>query len=235
MTIKEKLYKEYVITKNKLNALKGENLIGGDNIDEFFESTNFKDNASSYTKDDLKRMIHNVEISYNIALEEKRVQDYFSTEEGKTEKERLTKEYEVLQNERIEMFKNANKKLDIFIKDFLGNEWGVRYDKYSTEFGIVKDVNDGFVNFVFGHSFTIYHDTMFDKRFEMNYGCLGPFDLLNDEVLRPKYLMGMATFANDKDRLVRLRLYLKSVAEDIKGVEERMVKVSNKLNHPLND
>lgn len=235
MTIKEKLYKEYVITKNKLNALKGENLIGGDNIDEFFESTNFKDNASSYTKDDLKRMIHNVEISYNIALEEKRVENYFNTEEGKAEKERLTKEYEVLQNERIEMFKNANKKLDIFIKDFLGNEWGVRYDKYSTEIGIVKDVNDGFVNFVFGHSFTIYHDTMFDKRFEMNYGCLGPFELLNDEVLRPKYLMGIATFANDKDRLVRLRLYLKSVGEDIKGVEERMDKVSNKLNHPLND
>lgn len=37
MTIKEKLYKEYVITKNKLNALKGENLIGGDNIDEFLK------------------------------------------------------------------------------------------------------------------------------------------------------------------------------------------------------
>lgn len=235
MTIKEKLYKEYVITKNKLNALKGENLIGGDNIDEFFESTNFKDNASSYTKDDLKRMIYNVEVSYNIALEEKRVENYFNTEEGKAEKERLTKEYEVLQNERTEMFKNANKKLDIFIKDFLGKEWGVRYDKYSTEIGIVKDVNDGFVNFVFGHSFTVYHDTMFDKRFEMNYGCLGPFDLLNDEVLRPKYLMGIATFANDKDRLVRLRLYLKSVGEDIKGVEERMDKVSNKLNHPLND
>lgn len=235
MTIKEKLYKEYVITKNKLNALKGENLIGGDNIDEFFESTNFKDNASSYTKVDLKRMIYNVEVSYNIALEEKRVENYFNTEEGKAEKERLTKEYEALQNERIEMFKNANKELDIFIKDFLGKEWGVRYGTYSTEIGIVKDVNDGFVNFVFGHSFTIYHDTMFDKRFEMNYGCLGPFELLNDEVLRPKYLMGIATFANDKDRLVRLRLYLKSVGEDIKGVEERMDKVSDKLNHPLND
>ena len=235
MTNKEKLYKEYVITKNKLNALKGENLIGGDNIDEFFESTNFKNNASSHTKDDLKRMIYNVEVSYNIALEEKRVQDYFSTEEGKAEKERLTKEYEVLQNERTEIFKNANKKLDIFIKDFLGNEWGVRYDKYSTEIGIVKDVNDGFVKFVFGYSFTIYLDTMFDKRFEMNYGCLGRFELLNDEVLRPKYLMGMATFANDKDRLVRLRLYLKSVGEDIEGVEEKMDKVSDKLKHPFND
>ena len=76
---------------------------------------------------------------------------------------------------------------------------------------------------------------MFDKRFEMNYGCLGSFELLNDEVLRPKYLMGMATFANDKDRLLRLRSYLKSVGEDIKGVEERMDKVSNKLNHPLDD
>ena len=235
MTIKEKLYMEYVIAKNKLNALKGENLIGGDNIDEFFESTNFKDNASSYTKDDLKRMIYNVEVSYNIALEEKRVQDYFSTEEGKAEKERLTKEYEVLQNERTEMFKNANKKLDIFIKDFLGKEWGVRYGTYSTEIGIVKDVNDGFVNFVFGHSFTIYHDAMFEKRFAMNYGCLGSFELLNDEVLRPKYLMGMATFANDKDRLLRLRLYLKSVEEDIKGVEERMDKVSNRLKHPFDD
>lgn len=235
MTIKEKLYKEYVITKNKLNALKGENLIGGDNIDEFFESTNFKDNASSYTKDDLKRMIYNVEVSYNIALEEKRVQDYFSTEEGKAEKERLTKEYEVLQNERTEMFKNANKKLDIFIKDFLGNEWGVRYDKYSTEIGIVKDVNDGFVNFVFGYSFTIYHDTMFNESFKVTFSYSDSMELQNGESLCPKYVMGMATFANDKDRLARLCLYLKSVGEDIKGVEERMDKVSDKLKHPLND
>lgn len=230
MTIKEKLYKEYVITKNKLNALKGENLIGGDNIDEFFESTNFKDNASSYTKDDLKRMIHNVEISYNIALEEKRVQDYFSTEEGKAEKERLTKEYEVLWNERTEMFKNVNKKLDIFIKDFLGNEWGVRYDKYSTEIGIVKDFN-----FVFGYSFTIYHDTMFNESFKCKFSFSDSMELPNGESLCPKYLMGMATFANDKDRLARLCLYLKSVGEDIKGVEERMDKVSDKLKHPFND
>ena len=56
-----------------------------------------------------------------------------------------------------------------------------------------------------------------------------------DEILRPKYLMGMATFANDKDRLLRLRLYLKSVEEDIKGVEERMDKVSNRLKHPFDD
>ena len=133
------------------------------------------------------------------------------------------------------MFKNANKELDIFIKDFLGKEWGVRYGTYSTEIGIVKDVNDGFVNFVFGHSFTIYHDAMFEKRFAMNYGCSGSFELLNDEILRPKYLMGMATFANDKDRLLRLRLYLKSVEEDIKGVEERMDKVSNRLKHPFDD
>ena len=231
MTIKEKLYMEYVITKNKLNALIGENLIGGDNIDEFFESRTFKNVASSFTKDELKRKIYNVEVSYNNAFEKKRTEDYFNTEEGKAEKERLTKEYEALQNTRVEMFKNANKELDIFIKDFLGKEWGVRYGTYSTEIGIVKDVNDGFINFVFGHSFTIYHDT----KFEMNYGCLGPFELLNDEVLRPKYLMGMATFANDKDRLLRLRSYLKSVGEDIKGVEERMDKVSNRLKHPFDD
>lgn len=235
MTPKEKLYMEYVITKNKLNALIGEDLIGGDNIDEFFESRIFKNVASSFTKDELKRKVYNVEVSYNNAFEKKRTEDYFNTEEGKAEKERLTKEYEALQNERAEMFKNTNKELDIFIKDFLGNEWGVRYGTYFTEIGIVKDVNDGFVNFVFGHSFNLYHDTMFERRFEMIYGCLGSFELLNDEVLRPKYLMGMATFANDKDRLLRLRSYLKSVGEDIKELDERMDKVSNRLKHPFDD
>lgn len=235
MTIKEKLYMEYVITKNKLNALRGEKLIGGDNIEEYFNSYDFSNRASHHTKDEIRNMIDYAKRCYESEVEKMRVENYFDTEEGKAEKERLTKEYEALQNTRAEMFKNANKELDIFIKDFLGKEWGVRYGTYSTEIGIVKDVNDGFVNFVFGHSFTIYHDTMFEKRFEMNYGCLGSFELLNDEVLRPKYLMGMATFANDKDRLLRLRLYLKSVGEDIKEVEKRMDKVSNRLKHPFDD
>ena len=215
MSIKEKLYMEYVIAENKLNALIGEDLIGGDNIEGYFNSDEFSNRASHHTKNQIRNMIDYAKRCYEL--------------------ERLTKEYEALQNTRAEMFKNANKELDIFIKDFLGKEWGVRYGTYSTEIGIVKDVNDGFVNFVFGHSFTIYHDDMFEKRFAMNYGCLGSFELLNDEVLRPKYLMGMATFANDKDRLLRLRLYLKSVEEDIKGVEERMDKVSNRLKHPFDD
>ena len=53
--------------------------------------------------------------------------------------------------------------------------------------------------------------------------------------LQQKYIMGMATFTNDKDRLARLCLYLKSVGEDIEGVEEKMDKVSDKLKHPFND
>ena len=235
MTIKEKLYKEYVIAENKLNALRDEELIGGDNIEGYFNSDEFSNRASHHTKNQIRNMIDYAKRCYEFELEKKRTEEYFDTEEGKAEKERLTKEYEALQNTHAEMFKNANKELDIFIKDFLGKEWGVRYGTYSTEIGIVKDVNDGFVNFVFGHSFTIYHDAMFEERFVMNYGCLGSFELLNDEVLRPKYLMGMATFANDKDRLLRLRLYLKSVEEDIKGVEERMDKVSNRLKHPFDD
>lgn len=76
MTIKEKLYMKYVIAKNKLNALIGEDLIGGDNIDEFFESRTFKNVASSYTKDELKRKIYNVEVSYNNAFEKKRTEEY---------------------------------------------------------------------------------------------------------------------------------------------------------------
>jgi hypothetical protein len=235
MTIKEKLYMEYVITKNKLNALRGEKLIGGDNIEEYFNSYDFSNRASHHTKDEIRNMIDYAKRCYESEVKKLRIENYFNTEEGKEEKERLTKEYEALQNERAEMFENTNKKLDIFIKDFLGKEWGVRYGTYSTEIGIVKDDNNGFVNFVFGHSFTIYHDTVFGERFEMNYGTLGSFELLNDDVLRPKYLMGMATFANDKDRLSKLRSYLKSVEEDIKELEKRMDKVSNKLKHPFDE
>ena len=118
MTIKEKLYMEYVITKNKLNALRGEKLIGGDNIEEYFNSYDFSNRASHHTKDEIRNMIDYAKRCYESEVEKMRIEIYFNTEEGKAEKERLTKEYEALQNERIEMFRNANKELGIFIKDF---------------------------------------------------------------------------------------------------------------------
>ena len=107
MTIKEKLYMEYVITKNKLNALRGEKLIGGDNIEEYFNSYDFSNRASHHTKDEIRNMIDYAKRCYESEVEKMRIENYFNTEEGKAEKERLTKEYEALQNERIEMFRNA--------------------------------------------------------------------------------------------------------------------------------
>ena len=94
MTIKEKLYKEYVIAKNKLNALRGEKLIGGDNIEEYFNSNQFSYYAKSYSKDDIKRMTRNAEIAYEDEVEKMRIENYFNTEEGKAEKESLTKQIE---------------------------------------------------------------------------------------------------------------------------------------------
>lgn len=233
MTQKEKLYREFVIAKNKLNALKGETLIGGDNIEEYFNSYDFSNRASHHTKEEIKNMIDYAERCYESEVEKLRVENYFNTEEGKAEKERLTKEYDALLKERTEIFKRANSELDTFIKDFLGDEWGVNYGRYSVEIGIVKDVNDNFKNFVFGHTFTVSYGDIFGESFKMNYGCLGSFDLLNDKNLRPSYLMGMAKFANDKDRLAKLHLYLKSIDEDIDSVEGRIDKVSDKLNHPI--
>ncbi len=231
MTKKEKLYKEYLTVKNKLNTLLGE---GSFDVEKDFDRVAFR--AKTYTKDELEYMIRVAETNYNNEVEKKRARDYFKTEEGSALKEHLDKEHEALENQRAELFKKANKELDIFIKDFLGKEWGVRYGTNSTDIGLVKEITeDGYVNFYFGHSFTIYHDTFFDKRFEMNYGCLGSFNLLDDEVLRPKYLMGMAKFANDKDRLLRLRSYLSSVAEDNHQLCERLDKIEYKLKHPLDN
>lgn len=86
MTIKEKLYKEFVIAKNKLNALRGEELIGGDNIEGYFSSDDFSNRASHHTKNQIRNMIDYTKRCYESELKKMRVENYFNTEEGKQKK-----------------------------------------------------------------------------------------------------------------------------------------------------
>ena len=147
MTQKEKLYKEYVIAKNKLNVLRGEKLIGGDNIEEYFNSNTFAYYAKSYTKDEINRMIHNVEIAYEDEVEKLRVENYFNTEEGKAEKENLTKQIEEGINERCELIISTTKRIDSFIKEWLGNDWGCGLvGNSSIQIGMVENVAENKAN-----------------------------------------------------------------------------------------
>lgn len=239
MTIKEKLYKKYVIAKNKLNTLRGEKLIGGDNIEEYFNSDRFFCRAKSYTKDEINRMIHNVEIAYEDEVEKLRVENYFNTEEGKAEKENLTKQIENGINERCELIVSTTKRIDSFIKEWLGNDWGCGLaGNSSIEIGMVEKVAENKANhFYFGHTFTLYYNDYFTKdRFEMNYGCMDSFGLLDgskESDLRCQYLLGMGKFSTDKEKLAELKSILYNFCAEEYKYSQTLDDLRHNLNHPF--
>ena len=239
MTPKEKLYKKYVIAKNKLNALRGEKLIGGDNIEEYFNSDEFFYRAKSYTKDDINCMIHNAEIAYEDEVEKLRVENYFNTEEGKAEKESLTKQIENGINERHELFISTTKRIDSFIKEWLGNDWGCGLlGNSNIEIGMVEKVAENKANhFYFGHTFTLYYNDYFAKdRFEMNYGCMGSFGLLNgskESDLRCQYLLGMGKFSTNKEKLTELKNILLTFCKKEHKYNQTLDALRHNLKHPF--
>ena len=241
MTQKEKLYKEYVIAKNKLNALRGEKLIGGDNIEEYFRSDVFARFAKSYTKDDINRMIRNAEIDYEDEVEKLRVENYFNTEEGKAEKENLTKQIEEGINERRELIVSTTKRIDSFIKEWLGNDWGCGLvGNSSIQIGMVENVAENKANhFYFGHTFTLYYNDYFTKdRFEMNYGCMGSFGLLDgskESDLRCQYLLGMGKFASNKEKLAELKNILADFCKREYNYSQRLDALRHNLKHPFDE
>lgn len=238
MTIKEKLYKEYVIAQNKVNALRGKELIGGENIEEYFNSRDFSYAASTHTKEELRNKIRWAETAYEDEVEKLRVENYFNTPEGALEKANLTAAITDLKEKRKNLFLTSTELVDTFIKEWLGEEWGCgMVSSTSLEIGIVEKVSEGNRNhFYFGHSFNLYFDDYFSKdRFEMNYGCMGAFKLLNDETgnLRAKYLLGMGMFATNKEKLQTLKTILDEHRTALYDLEKQLNVLDHNLSHPF--
>lgn len=237
MTNKEKLYKEYVIAKNKVNTLRGEELIGGDNLEEYFNSRTFSYTAGNYKKDELKQMIRWANVAYETEVDKLRVEHYFNTAEGAAEKKSITDRIEALTEARRAQIKSCTENVDAFIKRWLGEDWGCNTVSWaSVNIGLVEKVVDGNNSFYFGHSFNLYYSDYFMKeRFEMNYGCMSSFKLLDDEEgnLRCKYLLGMATFANDKEKLNELKELLIEHTETLHNLEKEIDVLNYNLSHPF--
>ena len=170
-------------------------------------------------------------------------ENYFATEEGKKAKENAENEKKLLWEE--------HKKLMIELKDWLNNElrylygdnWlctvNAGYKSVNLEIG-VKNKNPerpGFV-FEFGHSFNVYFDLdHFGKpgpRFEMNYGCLGSFDLFTD-TYRSEYLEGQGKFANNKKLLQDLFDKCMNIEKRNEVLENKMREIEKFLENPLNN
>ena len=236
MTIKEKLYKEYVIAQNKVNTLCNKELIGGENVEEYFATNEFRLKARNYTKEELNDKIRWAKAAYDEEVEKLRIENYYNTPEGALEKANLTSAISELQEKRGNLFHTTTESVDTFIKEWLGEEWGCGLvGSSNVEIGIVeKKVNDA--NWmVFGHTFTLYYNDYFKKdRFEVNYGCMGSFEVLNgDGALRCKYLRGMAEFVNNKEKLQTLKNMLDEHCSTIYKLEKQLDVLKYNLSHPF--
>ena len=232
MTIKEKLYKEWVIAENKYARLVGEELM--DESDDFFTSNGFSVLAKNTTKSDLKRMIESANYKYDREVEKLRVENYYNTEEGKEKKEFLLARKEQIEN-MIEKYKEGtNRHMNQFIKEWLGENWGCNVFMGSMEIGIVEKVHeDGFTSFLFGHSFTLYYGGVYNRteRFDMNYGTMGFFDVFNN-VTRSELLIGMGEFVKNKEKLETLQLRLDDFQKQIMEWNTEKSDITNELEHP---
>lgn len=232
MATKESLYKEYIELKNKLNALWGNELIDINSISAY--------HYNKFTKAELENKISAVEYEYEREVERIRTEQYYNTADGKLVKESLEKNINERKEARSQYIIGATKKVDAFIKDWLGAEWGVGYYLGSScvNIGLVEKVKDGFNSLYFAYGFTLYYDSYFNAkpRFEMNYGTTGCFKLLSDEgLLRCKYLMGMAKFANEEDKLKELRVILDDFVKEYKRFDNELRGLEYDLSHPLEE
>lgn len=240
MTIKEKLYKEYVIVTNKVNTLKGKELM--DDSEEFFASNNFRYIASSYTKDDLRRMIHNAEIAYNEEVKKSRIQSYYDTDEGKERKKNLETRILEYKESRKKFMKDSNTKINKFIKEWLGDAWGCNLGNgYCMEIGMVEEDREDYNKFIFGHSFNLYYGeynfckTLRNKdKFEMSYPTMGSFNVFENNT-RIDLLIGMAEFVKNTDKLNYLKCRLSDYVNVLEGLNDEIDNMLDELEDPLNE
>ena len=241
MTIKEKLYKEYITIYNKVCKLNGTEPL--ECSEEFFNSARFQDEARTKSKDEWKKEISCQVYGYERAVMRLRLEDYFNTEEGKILKENTEKRLNEIKDARREYIKETGNEIEPIVKSWLGEQWGICLKYNSMEIGIVKEIRyndngDKWNDFHLGLDFDIYFDTYLykeeeDKRFEMNYGCMGSFNLLDTDNLRGQFLLGMGIFATDKERLESLKKRLTAYLNMLNEQREEENRLKEKLANPF--
>lgn len=244
MTIKEKLYKEYITIYNKVCELNGKEPLECD--EEFFNSARFQYKARTKSKDEWQDSISYQKRAYENEVMRLKVENYFNTEDGKILKENTEKRLNEIYNARRTYIKETENEIDQTIKSWLGEQWGIRLKNSSVEIGIVKEIRydsdkNKWNDFYFGLKFEVYFVSYFDreeenggnKRFEMNYGSNGLFDLSEPNNLRGQFLLGMGMFSTNTERLESFRKRLTEYLNMLNEWKEETYKLKEKLANPF--
>lgn len=236
MRQKEKLIREYFILKHKfdMNEPGCKKITTPEpSIDDIY------DMSHEYSIINLKDKINAVKSALKNQEKRINIEKYFLTEEGKKFKE----ENETKRNELENIFNSVSKsyaeKVENIINKFLGGNFiSTFYFVYNScrgEIGIKNNEKDrpGF-KFKFGHSFNVSYDNHFGKdyKFEMNYGTLGSFDIINDND-RAEYLLGMGKFVSSKSlHDILLNIMIEGI-DKLKSLNNELDNIDNKLKNPF--
>lgn len=166
---------------------------------------------------------------------------FYETEAGKKYKNDLEYRKEHLINIRKMTISSVNGFVQKYLNENIGDGWTCQfnhsYNICRMTIGLKavdpERIEHNFT-FEFGHEFEISWDNDFygnGKKFEMNYGTLGAFDLENNN-LRPKYLLGMAMFCNDKNFLSELDKKFTEANEKLMEIRNEIDNVNKKLEKP---
>ena len=168
---------------------------------------------------------------------------YFATEEGKLAKENAENEKANLWAQHKNLITELENWLNREIHYLLGDNWlcGVNTGYRSVRISIgMKNIHPekSCGVYEFGHSFEVVYDkdSFYEPgvRFEMNYGCLGAFDLFKD-TYRSEYLEGQGKFANNKKLLKDLFDKIEDIENQNTELEKKMNKIEKWLENPTNN
>ena len=186
--------------------------------------------ARKFTVADLETKIDSVKSAIVQKQHKEKIEHFYTTPEGiqfKAEREAMRNSFIEQNKEIVKTFTNW---LNDEIQSEYGNKWisDIRAGSYDfdIEIGIRNcDSSRPVSKFEFGLSFTIRFDSYnFGKgtpKFEMNYGTLGSFDILNDKN-RKMYLYGMGCMSSDK---MFLQTLLKKCNEYQKTIKANMEQI----------
>lgn len=168
-----------------------------------------------------------------------KVEEYYKTEEGLKIKKNIEERKAFLIDIRKKIIKSVENDVQKYLDENIGDGWTNKvtnnFNYIYVDFGL-KPVTPKYIKdnctFEFGHEFNISYDHDYGKdRYEMNYGTLGPFDLDNNSI-RPKYLLGMGKICSDKKFITELKNRLINVNSRIMEIRTEIDNLDNTLKNP---
>jgi hypothetical protein len=232
MTKREKLslrIDEVLVTYNTL--VENYTNIVGENTK--YEVRSFPDIKKEYGKlKELEGFISMIEKRIEILKNEIAIEKFYLTDEGIALKSNLEKKCETLYDNAKDFHEKMMGLVSEKILALLDDSWTVNACETRIEVGL-KDTSDKGFRFLFGHSFDIYYNTWGADKLELNYGTMGSFDVLDPECVRPKYLLGLASIANNKELIIELTSIMKTWNDTRHEMFREIDKIEKTLKNPL--